>query len=102
MRHAAPTSRAFKSPRLIVLALLLGVGACDVPAFEGPRIQSPPPAFYMQPDAYQNRRMFPDLETVSHEAWVETSWGFFSGIYVTVGYPLAGAAVVWRRHTLGR
>ena len=82
MRHPVPTPRAFRSQRLIVLTLLLGVAACDVPAFEGPQIQSPPPAFFIQNEAYQNRRMFRDHEIVSHDAWVETSWGFFSGIYI--------------------
>lgn len=68
--------------RLIVLALLLGPAACDMPRFQGPQIQGPPPVFYMQPEAYQQRRLFPDRELVFHTAWVETSDGRFSGIYV--------------------
>ena len=82
MRHTVPTPRLFASKRPIVLALLLGSAACDVPNFEGPQIQTPPPAFFIQNEAYQQRRMFPELEIVSHDAWVETSWGFFSGIYI--------------------
>ena len=30
--------------------------------------------------------MFPDLEVVYHDAWVEASWGNFSGIYIN-GHP---------------
>ena len=82
MRPTAPTPRAFRSQRFIVLALLLASTACEIPNFQGPQIQSPPPAFYMQPEAYQQRRMFPDLGIVVHKAWVETSGGPFSGIYV--------------------
>jgi hypothetical protein len=68
------------------LLVLLATAACDVPDFEGAQIQSPPPVFYIQNDAYQQRRMFPDLEVLDHKAWVETSWGFFSGIYIN-GHP---------------
>jgi hypothetical protein len=82
MRHTVPTPRTFAPKRFTALALLLGSAACEVPNFEGPQIQSPPPAFFMQPEAYQERRMLPDLEITSHDAWVETSAGFFSGIYI--------------------
>ena len=64
------------------LILTVALSACDPPRFEGPEIQSPPPAFYLQPEAYQARRMFPNLEIVHHGAWVETSSGLFSGIYI--------------------
>jgi hypothetical protein len=40
MRHTVPTPRSFASKRPIVLALLLGSAACDVPNFEGPQIQT--------------------------------------------------------------
>jgi len=35
MRHTVPTPSAFAPRRLIVLALLIGSAACEVPNFEG-------------------------------------------------------------------
>lgn len=72
--------------RLALVASVLLLGACDVPKFQGPQIQNPPPAFYMNRDVTQARRMFPDHAVIFHEAWVETSWGNFSGIYIN-GHP---------------
>lgn len=63
-------------------AILPVVGGCDAPEFEGPQIQSPPPAFTLRPDTYQEYRMFPDREIIHHDAWVEAAWGNFSGIYI--------------------
>jgi hypothetical protein len=40
----------------------------------------------MNRDAVQERRMFPARAVVFHEAWVEASWGNFSGIYIN-GHP---------------
>ncbi|MFQ5535962.1 MAG: hypothetical protein ACE5GJ_00800 [Gemmatimonadota bacterium] len=62
--------------------LLLGAAGCEVPEFQGPQIQSPPPAFTMNDEAAQNRRMFPERPVSLHHAWVEASWGNFSGIYI--------------------
>ena len=36
----------------------------------------------MQPDTHLERRMFPQLNVIHHDAWVEASWGNFSGIYI--------------------
>lgn len=69
MRSTAPRLTWLGPQRLIVLALLLGPAACDIPGFDGPQVQGPPPVFYMQPEAYQQRRLFPDQELVFHTAW---------------------------------
>jgi hypothetical protein len=61
-------------------------GSCTVPQFEGPEIQQPPDAFFMQPESYSERRMFPEQEVVHHNAWVNTAWGEFSTIYIN-GHP---------------
>jgi hypothetical protein len=62
--------------------VLLVAGACTIPEFQGPQIQNPPPAFTMNASTYQDRRMFPERDIVHHDAWVEASWGNFSGIYI--------------------
>jgi len=72
--------------RTALVASVLLAGACDVPKFQGPQIQNPPPAFYMNREVTQSRRMFPDRAVIFHEAWVEASWGNFSGIYIN-GHP---------------
>jgi hypothetical protein len=59
---------------------------CEVPNFQGPQIQNPPPAFTMNREATEERPMFPDRAIVHHDAWVEASWGNFSGIYIN-GHP---------------
>lgn len=66
----------------VVLPTLLTASACEIPRFEGPQIQNPPPAFTMKDDVYQQRRMFNDQAIVHHSAWVEASYGNFSGIYI--------------------
>jgi hypothetical protein len=72
--------------RIALVASVLLAGACDVPRFKGPQVQNPPPAFYMKREVTQERRMFPASPVVFHEAWVEASWGNFSGIYIN-GHP---------------
>jgi len=67
---------------LALVVSVLWLGACDVPNFQGPQIQVPPPAFSMNRETSQERRMFPDRPVVYHDAWVEASWGNFSGIYI--------------------
>ena len=80
-RHTATNPRSCASQRL-VLALLVGSAACDVPAFEGgvsnPRLR---PSTCSRTHT-SSGTCSPDLELVSHNAWSETSWGHFSGIYV--------------------
>ncbi len=73
-------------PTLLAAVATLGAAGCDIPEFEGPQIQSPPPAFTLNPAASEQRPMFPDLRVVHHDAWVEASWGDFSGIYIN-GHP---------------
>ncbi len=80
-RRVAPPG----APPALLAAALLGVTlatACKVPNFEGPQIQNPPPAFTMNREASEERPMFPDRAIVYHDAWVEASWGNFSGIYI--------------------
>lgn len=77
--------RAARLPFLVAIATL-GAAGCDVPEFKGPQIQSPPPAFTMNPEASEQRPMFPDLPILHHDAWVEASGGNFSGIYIN-GHP---------------
>lgn len=72
--------------RFALTASVLLAGGCDVPKFQGPQIQNPPPTFSMNRDAVQDRRMFPGRAVVFHEGWVEASWGNFSGIYIN-GHP---------------
>ena len=43
MRSTAPRLSWLGPQRLIVLALLLGPAACDIPRFDGPQIQGSPP-----------------------------------------------------------
>jgi len=72
--------------RLAVLLLALAPLGCKLPRFQGPQIQDPPPAFSMKDGVAQERRMFPDRDVVFHTAWIEASWGHFSGIYIN-GHP---------------
>ena len=81
---APPARRWLPASTLVAFALL--VAACRVPEFQGPQIQEPPPAFTMNASTYQERRMFPGRDVVHHDAWVEASWGNFSGIYIN-GHP---------------
>jgi len=64
---------------------LLATG-CSQPRFTGPQVQAPPPGFTMNKEVTQDRPMFPARAVVFHTAWVEASWGNFSGIYVN-GHP---------------
>ena len=76
-----PTRRPRPVAPFLVLVPLVAAG-CDLPRFHGPQIQSPPPAFTMNPEADQQRRIFPELQPIHHDAWVEASGGNFSGIYI--------------------
>lgn len=68
--------------------LLVTVAACDVPRFQGPEIQEPPPGFLRQPDTPAKRDLFPEHEPTSHTAWVHTDFGGVSVISVD-GYATA-------------
>jgi hypothetical protein len=78
---SASPLRRLPAPALLASLALAAVG-CRVPNFEGPQIQSPPPAFTMKNDVSQERRMFPARDVAYHAAWIEASWGNFSGIYI--------------------
>lgn len=77
------TSRAAWPAAILTLASL---SACEMPKFAGPQIQNPPPAFTLNTATHWDRRMFPAREVLYHDAWVEASWGNFSGIYIN-GHP---------------
>lgn len=80
-----PATRSRAAAAAVTLATGLLTG-CTVPNFHGPQIQNPPPAFTLNREAKQDRPMFPDRAVVYHDAWVEASWGNFSGIYIN-GHP---------------
>lgn len=67
---------------LVAAACLLLLSGCEVPRFQGPQIQSPPPGFTRNPDTSQDQRLFPDRPVTHHDAWVRAQWGDFSGIYI--------------------
>jgi len=70
-------------PILVVpFALLVALPSCQIPLFEGPEIQRPPPNFQRRPDSHPQRRVFPDREVTFHTAWVHTDLGGVSTIYV--------------------
>ena len=77
---STPPLRRRLRPAALVASLV--VAGCQVPRFQGPQIQNPPDAFTMKNDVSQERRMFPDRDLVFHAAWIEASWGHFSGIYI--------------------
>jgi len=62
--------------------IVIGTLACEVPNFQGPQVQTPPQGFTMNPETALNGGMMPELEVIHHDAWVEASWGDFSGIYI--------------------
>ncbi len=74
--------RASPAPLAAALAVAALTTGCRVPNFQGPQIQNPPPAFTMNREATEERPMFPDRAVIYHDAWVEASWGNFSGIYI--------------------
>lgn len=69
----------------LLFALVAATG-CDVPRFPGPQIQHPPPGFTLQPETSSPRRTFPDRDPSFHTAWVHTSLGGVSVIYID-GHP---------------
>lgn len=75
-----PTPCVRTLPALALTALV--TVACSVPDFPGPQVQEPPTGFTMNREASLERRIFPDLDVVHHDAWVAAGWGNFSGIYI--------------------
>jgi hypothetical protein len=74
-------TRLARSP-LLLAALVLIVG-CEVPQFRGPQVQSPPGGFIKKSDVSQfGPRTFPERATVHFDAWIETEFGKFTGIYI--------------------
>ncbi|GMV06360.1 MAG: hypothetical protein AMXMBFR53_26360 [Gemmatimonadota bacterium] len=82
-----PGTRASGAHALVLAAAsAVALSGCKVPNFDGPQVQNPPPAFTLNKEATQERRMFPGRAVIYHDAWVEASWGNFSGIYIN-GHP---------------
>lgn len=75
-------SSGFAPVPVLAVAALLALAGCDVPRFEGPQVQSPPPGFTLNAETSQDRRLFPDRPVTHHDAWVRAQWGDFSGIYI--------------------
>jgi len=96
-----PGSRASRAPALALTALAaVALSGCKIPNFQGPQVQNPPPAFSLNKEATEDRRMFPGRAVIYHDAWVEASWGNFSGIYID-GHPgVLGATEVDQARTV--
>lgn len=78
-RFRRPSVRRFL---LLFAGSLLATG-CEVPQFRGPQVQAPPSGFIKKADVLQSgSRMFPDRPTIHFDAWIETEWGEFTGIYI--------------------
>lgn len=74
------------SPLSGVFLLILALTGCQIPNFPGPQLQEPPPGFYREPDADQERRMFPERTQLHHDAWVSASWGDITTVHIN-GHP---------------
>ncbi|MFO8174482.1 MAG: hypothetical protein R6T96_09385 [Longimicrobiales bacterium] len=73
--------------RLSALSLLaLALTGCHISNFPGPQLQEPPPGFFREADAGQERRMFPQRELLHHDVWVNASWGDVTTIHIN-GHP---------------
>jgi hypothetical protein len=68
------------------LALVLALGACDVPTFEGPQLQTRPEGFLLVEGSYPPRQLVSGSTPVFRTAWVESS-ADASSIFI-VGYPV--------------
>ncbi len=78
-----PCRRHWIRRALLLLTVSLVGGACEVPQFRGPQVQAPPEGFIKKDDVAQNGpRMFPERPTIHFDAWIETEWGEFTGIYI--------------------
>lgn len=73
--------RAYPTFAVLVALTLPSVG-CQVPRFEGPEIQEPPPNFQRQPDNETVWPVFPEHEVSYHSGWVHTDLGGVSIIYI--------------------
>ncbi len=69
-------------PSAASLVLVCALAACEMPRFEGPQIQGPPPGFTLQPDTRLDRVLLGDRPVIGHDTWVRAQWGEFSGIYI--------------------
>ena len=72
--------------RWALATLLIVLAGCEIPNFEGPQIQDVPRGFLKAPNSTLQRRMFPDLEVVYHDAWANTAYGDGSMIFIN-GHP---------------
>lgn len=84
MKRLSPS--AVTSALVASLLAVLVLAGCDFPEYPGPQLQDPPPGFLKASDSYLERRMFPELEVVHHDAWANAMWGDVSMIYIN-GHP---------------
>lgn len=70
-----PTDRASArrggATTLAFLLSLSALGACDVPSFEGPQLQSPPAGFILRPQSRAEHGMLTFRPQIHHDAWVQ-------------------------------
>lgn len=69
-------------PAAVLTLSLVALTGCEIPRFEGAQIQSPPLGFLLQPENYQQHRMFPEKDATFHTSWVHTDVGGVSVIYL--------------------
>lgn len=78
-------ARAFRrGTTLVTMLLLSGLGACEVPNFEGPQLQVPPEGFVLRPESRGERSVLGHRREVHHDAWVQPQPPY-STIYIN-GY----------------
>jgi len=66
--------------------MALAMFGCQLPNFPGPQLQEPPRGFFREPDAGQERRMFPEREQLHYDVWVNAAWGDVTTIHIN-GHP---------------
>lgn len=71
-----------RRPYAALVTLLVTAVACEVPRFEGPQIQDPPPGFRLQAESHPGGSLFPEHEMGFRTAWVHTDVGGVSLIYI--------------------
>ena len=63
-------------------AAMLATSACEMPRFEGPQVQAPPPGFFIQDGTAANHTLLPNMQHAFHTAWVHTDVSGVSTIFI--------------------